>query len=108
MSRRRFPITVPTREKWPVICGIGAASTRRAEPTYMTAVLMHQYDWLVDPPTPTPITFILAGHRLVTVRYAEPRAFQIFLNRAQKKDADLRQRRRSPRRPAGSHHRSRG
>ena len=27
----------------------------------------------------TPVTFILAGNRLITVRYAEPRAFPIFL-----------------------------
>src|SRR5262249_39055662 len=39
------------------------------------------------PPLATPVTFILSGHRLITVRYAEPRAFQIFLSRAQKKDA---------------------
>jgi magnesium transporter len=79
-------ITVPTREE---MAEIEASSRLYLEggAYYMTAVLMHQQDWLIDPPTPTPITFILAGHRLVTVRYAEPRAFQIFLNRAQKKDA---------------------
>jgi magnesium transporter len=79
-------ITVPTREE---MAEIEASSRLYQEggAYYMTAVLMHQQDWLVDPPAPTPITFILAGHRLVTVRYAEPRAIQIFLNRAQKKDA---------------------
>jgi len=79
-------ISVPTREE---MAEIEASSRLYLEggAYYMTAVLMHQQDWLSDPPTPTPITFILAGHRLVTVRYAEPRAFQIFLNRAQKKDA---------------------
>jgi magnesium transporter len=79
-------ISVPTREE---MAEIEASSRLYLEggAYYMTAVLMHQQDWLVDPPTPTPITFILAGHRLVTVRYAEPRAIQIFLNRAQKKDA---------------------
>jgi magnesium transporter len=79
-------ITVPTREE---MAEIEASSRLYLEggAYYMTAVLMHQQDWLADPPTPTPITFILAGHRLVTVRYAEPRAIQIFLNRAEKKDA---------------------
>jgi magnesium transporter len=79
-------ISVPTREE---MAEIEASSRLYLEggAYYMTAVLMHQQDWLVDPPMPTPITFILAGHRLVTVRYAEPRAIQIFLNRAQKKDA---------------------
>src|SRR4029078_10374273 len=42
---------------------------------YMTATLMCQS----DTPTPktTPVTFILAGHRLVTVRYDDPRPFAI-------------------------------
>jgi len=31
-----------------------------------------------------PVSFVLAGERLVTVRYEEPRAFQIFPQRAQK------------------------
>jgi len=79
-------ITVPTREEMAEI-EVSSRLYLEGGAYYMTAVLMHQRDWLVDPPTPTPITFILAGHRLVTVRYAEPRAFQIFLNRAQKKDA---------------------
>lgn len=37
----------------------------------------------------TPVTFILAGTRLVTVRYAEPRAFTIFAERCNRQDADL-------------------
>jgi magnesium transporter len=39
-----------------------------------------------EPPAATPITFILAGDRLVTVRYAEPRGIAIFLSRMQKGD----------------------
>jgi magnesium transporter len=84
---RALSIAVPTREEMSEI----EASSRLYQEGgayFMTAVVMHQHDWLMDPPTPTPITFILAGHRLVTVRYAEPRAIQIFLNRAQKKDAN--------------------
>ena len=86
LVEQALSISVPTREE---MAEIEASSRLYQEGGgyYMTAVLMHQHDWLVDPPTPTPITFILAGHRLVTVRYAEPRAIQIFLNRAQKKDA---------------------
>ena len=42
---------------------------------YMTATLMCQSD-TPDPKT-TPVTFILAGHRLITVRYDEPRPFAI-------------------------------
>jgi magnesium transporter len=42
---------------------------------YMTATLMCQS----ETPTPkiTPVTFILSGHRLVTVRYDDPRPFAI-------------------------------
>ncbi len=35
----------------------------------------------------SPVTFMLAGQRLVTVRYGEPRGFKLYLTRAQKKDA---------------------
>ncbi|MBO3759057.1 magnesium transporter CorA family protein [Ciceribacter sp. L1K22] len=43
---------------------------------YMTASLI----WKVETELPelTDIAFILAGHRLVTIRYAEPRAFELF------------------------------
>src|SRR5262245_33264700 len=42
---------------------------------YMTATLMCNQD--TETPRTTPVTFILAGHRLVTVRYDEPRPFTI-------------------------------
>ena len=37
-------------------------------------------------PIMSPVTFVLAGNRLVTVRYHEPRAFQTFPMRAEKAD----------------------
>jgi magnesium transporter len=37
----------------------------------------------------TPVTFILAGNRLVTLRYAEPRAFAIFAARCNRSEPDL-------------------
>ena len=37
-------------------------------------------------PVIAPVTFILTGGRLITVRYHEPRAFQIFSARAQRLD----------------------
>jgi magnesium transporter len=43
---------------------------------YMTATLMCQSDTPV--PKTTPVSFILAGQRLVTVRYDEPRPFAII------------------------------
>jgi magnesium transporter len=42
---------------------------------YMTATLMCHSD--TDIPRTTPVTFILSGHRLVTVRYDEPKPFAI-------------------------------
>ena len=38
----------------------------------------------------TPVTFILTGDRLVTVRYAEPRAFAIYAERCNRAEPDLR------------------
>jgi magnesium transporter len=52
---------------------------------YMTATLLRQKG--DTPAARTNVTFILIGETLVTVRYEEPRAFGIFLARAQKKDA---------------------
>jgi magnesium transporter len=82
---RSLGIAVPTREEMSEI----EASSRLYQEGgahFMTAIVLHQHDIQNDPPVSTPITFILAGNRLVTVRYDEPRAFQIFLARAQKKD----------------------
>ncbi len=86
LVEQALSISVPTREE---MSEIEASSRLYHEGSgyYMTAVVLHQVDPSLEPPVGTPITFILAGGRLVTVRYAEPRAFPIFLNRAQKKDA---------------------
>lgn len=40
-----------------------------------------------DKEIPSPVTFIMAGDRLVTVRYGDPRGFKLYLQRAQRKDA---------------------
>jgi magnesium transporter len=79
-------VAVPTREE---MAEIEASSRLYQEGGghYMTAVILHQREKENEPPSATPVTFILAGTRLVTVRYMEPRAFQLFLQRAQKKDA---------------------
>lgn len=52
---------------------------------FMTASIVYN----VEAPVPsiTPVTFILAGDRLVTVRYAEPKAFPLYLQRVDKGDA---------------------
>src|SRR5207244_4947281 len=45
----------------------------------MTATLMRQSDSAA--PKTTPVTFILSGHRLITVRYDDPRPFMIVGNK---------------------------
>jgi len=79
-------IAVPTREE---MAEIEASSRLYQEggAHYMTAVVLFQPDAPSEPLVTTPITFILAGNRLVTVRYAEPRGIAIFLSRVQKGDA---------------------
>ncbi len=86
LVERALGIAVPTREE---MAEIEASSRLYQEggAHYMTAVVLHQPDAPNEPPTATPITFILAGNRLITVRYAEPRGIKIFLTRVQKKDA---------------------
>jgi magnesium transporter len=79
-------IAVPTREE---MAEIEASSRLYQEggAHYMTAVVLFQPDAPTEPLVTTPITFILAGDRLVTVRYAEPRGIKMFLARVQKRDA---------------------
>jgi magnesium transporter len=82
---RALGITIPTREE---MAEIEASSRLYQEggAHYMTAVVLFQPDASGEPLIATPITFILAGSRLVTVRYAEPRGIAIFLSRVQKGD----------------------
>jgi len=44
---------------------------------YMTATLLCGSD--TEDPTCMPATFVLAGHRLITLRYAEPKPFRSFI-----------------------------
>ncbi len=52
---------------------------------FMTASIVYNIEAPV--PSTTPVTFILAGDRLVTVRYAEPKAFPLYMQRVDKGDA---------------------
>src|SRR5947209_10402519 len=71
---RHVGIAVPTREEMQEIEVTSRLYVENGA-RYMTATLMCQSD-TANPKT-TPVTFILAGHRLVTVRYDEPRPFTI-------------------------------
>src|SRR5579883_3568130 len=67
-------IAVPTREDMQEI-EISSRLYVENGARYMTATLMCQSD--TDVPRTTPVTFILSGHRLITVRYDEPKPFAI-------------------------------
>jgi magnesium transporter len=75
---RKVGVAVPTREE---MLEIEVTSRLYVEngARYMTATLMCQSD--SDTPKTTPVTFIISGHRLITVRYDEPRPFMIVGNK---------------------------
>jgi magnesium transporter len=67
-------VAVPTREEMQEI-EVSSRLYVEHHARFMTATLMCRSDTLA--PTTTAVTFILSGHRLVTVRYDEPRPFAI-------------------------------
>ncbi len=67
-------IAVPTREDMQEI-EVSSRLYIEDGARYMTATLMCHSD--TDMPRTTAVTFILAGHRLVTVRYDQPRPFAV-------------------------------
>jgi magnesium transporter len=67
-------IAVPTREEMQEI-EVSSRLYVENGARYMTATLLCQSDTPV--PRTTPVTFILGGHRLATVRYEDPRPFAI-------------------------------
>jgi len=74
----RVGIAVPTREEMQEIEVTSRLYVENGA-RYMTATLMCQSD--TDAPKTTPVTFILSGHRLITVRYDEPRPFLMVGNK---------------------------
>jgi magnesium transporter len=71
-------IAIPTREDMQEI-EISSRLYIENGARYMTATLMCNSD--SDMPRTTAVTFILAGHRLVTVRYDEPKPFALVENK---------------------------
>jgi magnesium transporter len=71
-------IAVPTREEMQEI-EVSSRLYVENGARYMTATLMFNLDTAT--PQTTPVTFILAGHKLVTVRYEEPKPFTIVGNK---------------------------
>jgi magnesium transporter len=76
---RLLAIDVPTREEMNDI-EISSRLYQENGAHFMTPAVMYQ----VDQPEPqmTAVTFILTDKKLVTVRYAEPKAFPLFIARA--------------------------
>ena len=75
---RALGIGVPTREEMQEI-EVSSRLYVENGARYMTATLMCQSETAV--PRTTPVTFILAGHKLVTVRYDDPRPFALVSNK---------------------------
>src|SRR6201982_2818413 len=71
-------IAVPTREDMQEI-EISSRLYVENGARYMTASLMCAAD--TESPRITPVTFILSGHRLVTVRYDLPKPFTLVENK---------------------------
>jgi magnesium transporter len=81
LAERALGIALPTREEMREI-EISSRLYQENGALFMTATLMTQAD-TVNPET-EPVTFILVGHRLLTIRYANPLPFQIFASQVQR------------------------
>ncbi len=78
LIERRMGVAIPTREEMQEI-EVSSRLYVEQNARFMTATLMCQSDTAA--PKTTPVTFILSGHRLVTVRYDDPRPFMIVGNK---------------------------
>src|SRR5262245_36875437 len=78
LLERHLGISVPTREEMREIEVTSRLYVENGA-RYMTATLMCQSD--TDTPKTTAVTFILSGHRLITVRYDDPKPFLIVGNK---------------------------
>jgi magnesium transporter len=74
LVERLVGVSIPTREEMQEI-EVSSRLYIENGARYMTATLMCQAD--TDQPITTPVSFILSGHRLITVRYDEPKPFVI-------------------------------
>ena len=83
---RALKIEVPTREEQQEI-EVSSRLYQEGGAYFMTATLIYQPEQ--GEPRATPVTFILAGQRLITVRYAEPRAFSIYVARCNRTEGTI-------------------
>jgi len=78
LIERRLGVAIPTREEMQEI-EVSSRLYVEQNARFMTATLMCQSDTAV--PKTTAVTFILSGHKLVTVRYDDPRPFMLVSNK---------------------------
>lgn len=74
-------ISIPTRAEMREIESSSRLYSENGT-SYMTAFIVYDIEAAI--PKSSTVTFILAGQRVVTVRYAEPKAFPMYLARADK------------------------
>ena len=72
-------VALPTREEMAEI-EPSSRLYQDAGATFMTAMVLYNAD--SEQPSAGPVTFVLAGARLVTIRYFEPRSFKVFAAQA--------------------------
>ncbi len=84
---RLLAIGIPSREEIAEI-EISSRLYKENDAFYMTASVLTGAE--NGMPEASPVTFILAKGRLVTVRYAEPGVFRIFVNQTQKANSNFR------------------
>lgn len=77
-------VSLPTREEMQEI-EVSARLYQEGTAEFMTLTAVTQIE--TEDPETTPITFVLKGNTLVTLRYAEPKAFTNYITRAQKPGA---------------------
>lgn len=77
----KFSLDVPTEEDMQEI-EVSSRLYVEDNAIYMTAAMVTQADTPV--PQVVPVTFVLAGHRLLTLRYAEPTPFRHFASEARR------------------------
>ncbi|MGC9369425.1 MAG: magnesium/cobalt transporter CorA [Paracoccaceae bacterium] len=78
---KQLGINAPTKEEMEEI-EISSRLYNQDGAAFMTAMLPAQADG--DEPVMNPVSFVLAGERLISIRYHEPRAFKTFPIRAAK------------------------
>jgi magnesium transporter len=83
---KSLQIDVPTREEQQEI-EVSDRLYHEDGAYFMTATLLFQGEQ--SEAKTTPVSFILAGPKLITVRYAEPRAFDMFVTRCNRSEIDL-------------------